>query len=285
MVEIKLPEKSINEASKFLQRLLGPALEGLDLFSDKVRIIRFENAIKIINRAKEICKKEKIKVENIPIKFLVPFLEQASLQDDEDVTEIWARLLTSAASDYDPILMIIKDSLSRLTSKEVGLIEKICTIDDFEDGIAEHEGDYEGWLDNHFINIRLFHEKFAKNFKKFPDTSKLIALTKEYVMEFDAFMARPYKLQVPTNSIGVFYSPLLGAEGSSSFHILKETGILEPQEIRIRLPDVSNFMLRKEKDRHPDFELEEETFTAKWFQISPYGLELYLRCTKHNYPL
>lgn len=283
-MQIKLPEKTITEASKFLQRLLGPVFEGIDLLSDKVRIIRFENAIKTINRAQEICKKEKIKIEKIPINFLVPFLEQVSLQDDDDVKEIWARLLTSAASDYDPILMVIKDSLARMTSKEVGIIEEICTIDNFENQIAILEGDYEGWLDNHYTNINLFHEKFSKNFKVFPDQEKLDKLTEEYTNKFSDFMAAPFNLNTPSNYNGVFYSPyFITIENRSSFHILTETGILQSQEFRIQLPDVSNFMLRKDKARHPDFGLEEETFKAKWFQITPYGLELYRRCTNKGY--
>ncbi|MEM7680245.1 MAG: hypothetical protein AAF182_04520, partial [Pseudomonadota bacterium] len=81
MIKNNLPENVINDASKFLQRLVGPIAEASDLLSDKIRLYRYENAIKTIKRAKEICAENKIEINEIPLAFLVPFLEASSMQE------------------------------------------------------------------------------------------------------------------------------------------------------------------------------------------------------------
>lgn len=281
---IKLPEKVIKDASDFLQRLLGPAVEAADLLSDKIRIIRYENAIKIIDRARNISKKEKINIKNVPLNFLVPFLEQASLQEDDEITEIWARLLTSAATDYDPILIVIKDTLTRLSSREVGFIDEVCEIDDFDYNFKDYEGDPENWLSFHNEQIANIHIEIAKRFENFPSEKNEKVIIKKYFKEIEKCMAVPLKFVVGSNKYpGVSKDiTLISTELRSSVHILRNTGIFENREIKIILPKSMEMEVREEgwKSENPEIDFEERTFEAKWLQITPYGLELFLRCSK-----
>ncbi len=61
---------------------------------------------KIAQSAKRKLVEQNIDVVPIPTKFLVPFLERASLEDESsDLCDRWSDLLVSAATEYDPSMI------------------------------------------------------------------------------------------------------------------------------------------------------------------------------------
>lgn len=89
-------EKGLDGAKAFLDKLILPAIEetGL-LLKDQVASWRLKNQVKILNRAKDICEKGNIKPKAISLKLLCPYLEYASLEEDEYMQDKWANLLTN----------------------------------------------------------------------------------------------------------------------------------------------------------------------------------------------
>jgi len=89
-------EKGIETVKAFLQKLISPPIEELGLLlGDNVRLWRFKNQIKILQKADEYFKSKNLDPKQIPLKVLVPLLEAASLEEDEDLQNKWAALLVN----------------------------------------------------------------------------------------------------------------------------------------------------------------------------------------------
>lgn len=89
-------EKGLELAKDFLGRLINPAAEEVGLLiSDNIKYYRFKNQVRILLKAKEYVEKKNISIKEIPIKILVPLLENASLEDNDTLQNKWANLLVN----------------------------------------------------------------------------------------------------------------------------------------------------------------------------------------------
>lgn len=84
----------------FLSTILGPAsAEVGELIADNIKFIRWKNTLRILEKAQKEMEVRGLQPKEIPMKTLVPILEGASLEsDDENLQTKWSNLLTSAAS-------------------------------------------------------------------------------------------------------------------------------------------------------------------------------------------
>jgi Abortive infection alpha len=99
-----LIKTSIEEVTKtsraFLEKVAGPAAEELGLLlQDKVRLYRFKNQVKMLDKARAILKEAGISPSVVPLRSLLPILEGAALEDNEYLADKWAALLANAAAD------------------------------------------------------------------------------------------------------------------------------------------------------------------------------------------
>ncbi len=123
-INLKPSEKASDSILSFTQRLLGPIAEASDFLSDKIRFMRWKSAQKTLILAEEMLVEHGIEVKEVPVKFLVPFLEKCSLEEDESkLTSKWAELLVSAIKDYNHRLICYTDILAKLGAEEVQLLE------------------------------------------------------------------------------------------------------------------------------------------------------------------
>jgi hypothetical protein len=91
-------EVALQRTEKFLEKLLGSAvLEAGELVTDKIRFWRFKNQVKILQRAEDLLKEAGRESSRISLKTLVPLIEQASLEEDPTIQEMWAKLLAKAS--------------------------------------------------------------------------------------------------------------------------------------------------------------------------------------------
>lgn len=89
-------EKGLELAKDFLGRLINPTVEEMGLLiSDNIKFLRFKNQVRILLKAREYVNKKNIKIKEIPIKILVPLLENASLEDNDILQSKWANLLVN----------------------------------------------------------------------------------------------------------------------------------------------------------------------------------------------
>jgi len=89
-------EKGLELAKGFVDKLIMPSVEetGL-LLKDQVVRWRFNNQIKMLNKAQMYCKKNNISLKKISLKVLVPLLDYSSLEEDEILQDKWAILLSN----------------------------------------------------------------------------------------------------------------------------------------------------------------------------------------------
>lgn len=92
----------VEETKGLINRLLGPSFDEVGaMIADKVRIYRWESQLKLLKKTFSILEAAGIHEPRINIKVLLPLLETASLEDNEDMSARWASLLASAADPKD----------------------------------------------------------------------------------------------------------------------------------------------------------------------------------------
>lgn len=87
-----------NEAKEFIGKLVNPTLEETgQILGDNIRYWRFKNQVNILIKARRYLVSKGITPKCISLKTLVPLLEYGSLEEDENLQNKWASLLTNAA--------------------------------------------------------------------------------------------------------------------------------------------------------------------------------------------
>ena len=83
---------------------------------------RAETTYLILEKAIKIIKDNGLEIKAIPPKIALPLFDKLSIEHEEDMYEIWAKLLVSSSLNYDPISIYYADILSKIGSKEAKLL-------------------------------------------------------------------------------------------------------------------------------------------------------------------
>jgi hypothetical protein len=82
-----------------VKKILGPAADEVsELFRDKVRLYRYGQQIKCLEKAERMAQEAGFTPQPVPPKILFPLLEGVSFEENEDLHTMWAALLANAAS-------------------------------------------------------------------------------------------------------------------------------------------------------------------------------------------
>lgn len=94
--EIKAIEKITETATNFVNSIIQPSISEVGLLiRDQVAFFRFRNQIKILEKARILCESKGINPKIISLKTLVPYLDYSGLEDDEEMQDAWAKLLSN----------------------------------------------------------------------------------------------------------------------------------------------------------------------------------------------
>lgn len=127
-------EKSVDLAEKvggFIAPLIKGTLEqGIGIFEDKLKYARWERQVRLMQRAQKFMDERGIQVENpIPLKYAVPLLQGASLEDDDHLQDLWAKLIVNSVADNGiELRRVYIDILERITPLEAKILEKIYEL-------------------------------------------------------------------------------------------------------------------------------------------------------------
>ena len=118
--------KNVSKLATSIQKLISPFTEPIfsefgNYIAEKIRFVRFQNSLKVLARAKDILEEKGLDTKSVDLKVLVPILEGAALEEDDEMTEIWAKLLASASHKGNVITPFPK-ILSELSSKEAKIL-------------------------------------------------------------------------------------------------------------------------------------------------------------------
>lgn len=118
-------EKSLDLAKDFLQKLVGPAVDEVGLlFADNVKLWRLKNQIRNLEKVRKIVEDESVDIKKINLKILVPYLDGVSLEDDENLQDLWANLFTNYIdTEKNLTLNVYPNILKQLSTNEVSLLK------------------------------------------------------------------------------------------------------------------------------------------------------------------
>jgi len=95
--------KGIDAAREFgawVAPFIGGSLEQvMGMFRDKLAYMRWERQVRLVQRAKQFLAERGLSsgTRPIPMKLAIPLLQAASLEEDDELQDIWANLLVNAA--------------------------------------------------------------------------------------------------------------------------------------------------------------------------------------------
>lgn len=118
-----------NKVGSFIAPLIKGSLEqGVGIFEDKLKYMRWERQVRLMERAYEFMKESGLDevTRPLPLKFAVPLLQGASLEDDDYLQDLWAKLLANAVNDKCiELKRVYIDILERLSPLEGEILERV----------------------------------------------------------------------------------------------------------------------------------------------------------------
>ena len=93
-----LIEGGMKPFSDLIRTVLGPAAEEAGaMFQEHVRSYRIQRQIRLWAQTQKALEALGVKPRQVPLRLLAPIIENASVEDDDDLQDIWANLLANAA--------------------------------------------------------------------------------------------------------------------------------------------------------------------------------------------
>ncbi|WP_198116910.1 Abi-alpha family protein [Massilia rhizosphaerae] len=137
--------KAIDATTKFggfiARYVAGPIEQGMGIWEDKLKYMRWERQVRLMERARQLQCEAGLSAPTraIPLNLAVPLLEAASLEEDDHLQDLWARLLVNASNDRSPLTLqrAYIAILEQITPLEAAVLEKIYSLPYDE---TRHEG-------------------------------------------------------------------------------------------------------------------------------------------------
>lgn len=145
--ELKESAKAVQEVAKtagkaidlsekfgtFITRYVDASLTAaFGIFEDKLKYMRWERQIRLMQRANDFLVNEGLNqpTRAIPLKFAVPLLEAASLEDDDYLQDLWAKLIVNSAIETSGVVInrTFIDILERLSPIEAKILNVVYAI-------------------------------------------------------------------------------------------------------------------------------------------------------------
>ena len=110
----------------------GPLEQGIGIFEDKLWYMRWERQQRLMAKAKQFLAANEMSgpTRRISMKVAIPLLQGASLEEDDELQDRWAKLLVNAADEDSGIDVsrIYITILERITRFEAQVLDKIYSV-------------------------------------------------------------------------------------------------------------------------------------------------------------
>jgi DNA integrity scanning protein DisA with diadenylate cyclase activity len=120
-------EKGLDLAKGFLGKIISPSVEQVGLLvADNIKVWRFKNQIRLLNNVEKYVSKKGINSKTVPIKILLPLLENSSLEENNDIISLWENLLINYVdANKNFTSTVYPKILSELSSNEARLLREL----------------------------------------------------------------------------------------------------------------------------------------------------------------
>lgn len=122
---VKTTEKILTFTAKVLKE---PAEQAAGIIGDRLRLFRWERQLTYLEKVNGILTERGIMITRaVPPKFALPVLENASLEEDDELQKLWAELLANAMDPkfHNVPRMAYIDIIKSLTPLDVKILEAI----------------------------------------------------------------------------------------------------------------------------------------------------------------
>jgi hypothetical protein len=139
----KAIEVLLEPVADILKQILGPAAEETGaLIGTELRMLRYKRALRLFQRVREYSRTAGIEVAAVKPKLLLPILNNATIEEDDDLQDRWAALLMNASgvTGDNLVLPSYVEILRQLTRNEAVLLDSI--FDKVTAALAEHYPNY-----------------------------------------------------------------------------------------------------------------------------------------------
>ena len=139
----KTAAKAIDTSEKFggfIAKFISGSLEqGMGIFEDKLKYMRWERQIRLIDKANEIMERRDLSKPSkaISMKLAIPLFQSASLEEDDFLQDKWAYLLANSADNSFGIEIKRNHltALENMTKLEVQIFDAISK-NEIESGLT-----------------------------------------------------------------------------------------------------------------------------------------------------
>ncbi|BCS86828.1 Abi-alpha family protein [Pseudodesulfovibrio sediminis] len=118
----------------FIAQYVGGSLEqAMGIFEDKLKYLRWERQLRLIARVEELAKDHAVEISKrpIPLKMAIPLFEAASLEEEDYLQDLWAKLLLNASNAQSKVNLHRSyiNILEQITSLEAKILKTIYDLE------------------------------------------------------------------------------------------------------------------------------------------------------------
>lgn len=99
--------------------------DGVGILNDQVKFWRFKRQVSLIKNTNKLVESSGLSKQQIPLKVLVPIIENSTLEDDENMQQKWVNMLANAVTGKVDISPNYSAILKELSPLEVSILDKI----------------------------------------------------------------------------------------------------------------------------------------------------------------
>lgn len=125
-----------------VKTLAGPAAEEIGLsFRDSVQVWRLKRQVRYFKRVETICAEAGIKPQSVKLSLLFDVMERATLEEDDELQDLWANLLANAANPSGQVRVrtMFPELLRYITKEEAIYLNEMFEINEIATGYTGRE--------------------------------------------------------------------------------------------------------------------------------------------------
>jgi hypothetical protein len=123
----KIAEKLLEPANDLIKRIGGPVADEIgEYLAASVRPYTVVRKVEAVKKAQRMLQARGLSTHAVPPRLLLPILEGASIEDEEDLHTKWSALLANAASSHKVHPSYI-EILKQLTPEDARFLDKLYT--------------------------------------------------------------------------------------------------------------------------------------------------------------
>lgn len=171
--------KALESVTDLLHRMMGPLADEIgESLGVWARRHRYKLALKMFQETQQMLKDAGITPKAVPPRLFVPILENASIEDDEELQSDWAALLANAAANASSVHPSFIEILRQLTPEDAQLLDKL-----YDSCVSKGTRRVTPWVDTAYVKRERRVEAGENPIEPFQNLIRLGLIQDEYEID------------------------------------------------------------------------------------------------------